>query len=201
MFEGGRLVVRNNRILDKNEPKGDVKGRNALRAKAVLVSTMLAGCTPDVTINNIPYDPTQPDASSNSACIATCEETSGILREEGNTAGSNVLPVGNATLRFKGLVDDGPTKAANLELEGCDGEAPSDSLKPGEVTTLTLNNGESADVEVAEMTYDGAGLKIVVNVMPVCEPEVTDAGIDGAGGDAAGGAGGDGGDAGAGGSG
>ena len=176
-------MVRNNRILDKNEPKGDVKGRNALRAKAVLVSTLLAGCSPDVTINNIPYDPTQPDASSNSACIATCEETSGILREEGNTAGTNVLPVGNATLRFKGIVDDGPTKAASLELEGCEGEKPSDSLKPGDVTTLTLNSGESADVEVVEMTYDGAGLKIVVNVIPVCEPLETDGGTGGSGGD------------------
>ncbi len=175
------------------EKRGTVveKGKNALSAKAVLVSSlMLASCTPDVTINNIPYDPTQSDGGSGGACIATCDEASGILREEGNTAGTNELPVGNATLRFRGLVDEGPTKAADLELEGCDGEAPSDALKPGEITTLTLNSGESADVEVTEMSYDGAGLKITVVVTPVCETD-TDAG--GAGGsDGSGGAGGSG---------
>jgi hypothetical protein len=193
MFEGGILEIRKDKILDRKDSKADGKGKNALMVKAVLVSTLLVGCTPEVTINNIPYDPTQPDASANAECIATCEEVSGILREAGNTAGPNVLPVGNATLRFTGLVDDGPTKAANLELEGCEGEKPSDSLKPGEVTTLTLNSGESADVEVVSMSYDGAGLRIVVNVIPICEPAQADGGT--------GGSGGDGGDAGAGGTG
>lgn len=172
----------------------DGKGRSVFSKKAglkagLITAAVLAGsaCDPNITINNIPYDPTQPD--SGERCIATCEPVEGVLREEGNTAGTSELPVGNATLRFKGLVDDGPTKAANLELEGCDGEAPSDSLKPGEVTTLTLNSGESADVEVREMSYDGAGLKLTVGVIPICETD-TDAG--GAGGaDGSGGAGGD----------
>ncbi|MFH0884453.1 MAG: hypothetical protein V1861_01975 [Candidatus Micrarchaeota archaeon] len=186
------MDIRKNKILDRKDSAVDGKGRNSLKAKAVLVSTLLLGCAPDVTINNIPYDPTD-GGTDTGACINTCEEVSGILREEGNTAGSNVLPVGNATLRFKGLVDEGATKAASLELEGCEGEKPSDSLKPGEVTTLTLNSGESADVEVVEMSYDGAGLRILVNVIPICEPALVDAGT--------GGSGGDGGDAGAGGSG
>jgi hypothetical protein len=179
------LDIRKDKTPEKKDLKGE-RGRNALKAKAVLVSSLLLGsCTPDVTINNIPYDPTVPDGST-ANCVATCDEVSGILREEGNTAGTNELPVGNATLRFKGLVDDGPTKAANLELEGCDGEAPSDSLKPGEVTTFTLNSGESVDVEVSEMSYDGAGLKISVSVIPLCGVDTDAGGAGGAGGSDAG---------------
>ncbi len=195
------MEIRKDKILDRKDSKADGKGKNALKAKAVLVSTLLIGCTPELTINNIPYDPTADSGTENIACIATCEEASGILREAGSTAGPNTLPVGGATLKFNGLVAVGTTQGANIQLEGCDGEAPSDSITPGASTTLTLNSGESADVRVVEMSYDGAGLKVRVTVTPVCEPEVTDAGIDGAGGDAAGGAGGDGGDAGAGGSG
>jgi len=164
------------------------KAKKAGLAAGLLGAIAASGiaCDPNITINNIPYVPTNPDAGQQ--CLTSCEPSEGVLREEGNTAGSNEMSVGNAVLRFKGLVDDGPTKAAQLQLEGCDDSAE-DAIKPHEMTTLTIN-GESADVEVEAMDYDGAGLRVQVIVIPVCEE--ADAG-------GAGGAGGSGGDGGAGG--
>jgi hypothetical protein len=184
------LELKRDKITERAENKGEAKGKAPFAAKAVLVGAIagaaVAACTPDVNITVTPYDPYAEDAGTGEACIATCEPKSGVLREPGNTAGTNELQVGGAVLRFTALVDSGPTKAATLELEGCEGEKPADSLTSGEVVTLTLNSGESADVIVESMEYDGAGLKIEVSVTPLCES--ADAGIDGNGG-----AGGDGG--------
>lgn len=203
---GGILKIKSDELQKnrKDDARADGKAKGAFGAKAVLLgSLMAAGCQPNVTINNIPYDPTATDsgADTDAMCIATCEPVSGILREEGSTAGPNTLPVGGATLKFNGLVAVGTTQGANLELDGCAGEMPSDSIAPGATTTLTLDNGESAEVRVVEISYDSAGLRLRVAVTPVCEQ--ADAGLDAAGGEGgAGGAGGsDGGDAGNGGSG
>ena len=169
--------------------KTDAKARTPFAAKAVLAGAIAGAaiaCTPDVKVNYTEYVPGQADAAP-PACISACEEKEGVMRESGNTAGPNEMTVGGATLRFKGLTDEGSTKAAKFELEGCEGEKKTDNIKPGEATTFTLSeNGrnESVDVEVVTISYDGAGLKLEVTITPLCGDAAGAGGAGGAGVDA-----------------
>ncbi len=158
------------------ERKGENGKKAGFAAKTVLLATLAsAPACVDVNVNPIPYDPTAPDAGT--ACFTDCSEASGILREEGNSAGSSTMNLGRATLGFKGLVDEGSAKAASLELSGCGEDTVSDALKPGETTTFTINGSESVSVSVETIDYDGAGLRVRVRAVPVCE---MDAGVDAA---------------------
>lgn len=164
---------------------------------AVLVSALaagpVAGCTPDVNINNIPYDPNATD-SGGPECLPNgdvCTARTVDLRESGSSAGSNTFTIGNTVVSFNGLVDEGSTKAAKISLEGCE-EKVEDAMKPGETTTLTLK-GVSFDVVVNSISYDGAGLKVNVTVSPVCDgPDSGTGGADGGSGGSDSGSGGSG---------
>lgn len=143
-------------------------GKREFVKRAALTASLMLGAAGCIEVNNIPYDPPGQNPDGTTVCLTDCEARTGILREEGNEAGSSELSVGNAVLRFKGLVDEGPAKAASFELEGCGAKAQ-DSLVPGETTTFTINS-ESVDVSVESMDYDGAGLRLSVMAVPICAP-------------------------------
>ncbi len=130
---------------------------------AVMASCSVAACTPEVTINNIPYDPARPGCS---AFTERCEARTVDLREEGSTAGSNSANVENAVVTLKKVVDQDSTKAAQLELTACEDVAESTFIA-GATVRLTVN-GESFDVTVNSVSYDSAGVIVNVTVEPVC---------------------------------
>ena len=193
MYISPQTVNRVETLKFERREKGgmDVSGRAASGAderragpfakKALLVAAALgigSACSPEVKIeNNI--EAYQPDAGG--ACVATCEPADGILREEGNSAGPNEMALGLATVRFKGLVEDGSARKANMELSGCDEtESAEADIAPEATTTLTIGN-ESVDVTVVRMEYDGAGLKVTVTAEPVCPGQDGAAGAAGSG--------------------
>ncbi|MBD3209812.1 hypothetical protein GF318_00335 [Candidatus Micrarchaeota archaeon] len=144
-------------------------GEKAGTVAAAAAITTVLGCTPEVTINNIPYDPDSSDGGSNFCYPLTedCQEsTSVVLREADSLAGSNQANVENAVLTLREVNDEGNTKSVVLDLEAC-GDSAEDGFLPGEETTLTVYN-ESFGVTVDSVEYDGAGILVRVTVRPDC---------------------------------
>jgi hypothetical protein len=158
-----------NGILEKETSRGRSAG---FIAKAALLGAVAgAGCVPDITIRNIPYDPNAQDAGCTSK--SSCLNQTLTLRESGSSAGPNEVSVGNATLSLVELKDSGSTKAAYLQLEGC-GYKANATFSPGASSVLTIG-ADSFLVRLESMEYDSAGLKLKVAVSPVCNG---DGGLD-----------------------
>jgi hypothetical protein len=156
---------------------GDTKKRSAFRAAMLAGSLALApSCTPDITVNNIPYDPNATDASTDCKAVTSCSTLASMLREPGNSAGPNTMEIDSAMLTLDGIEDSGSTKAADLRLTAC-GQEASYPLKPTETVVLTAGD-DSIEVTVESMDYDAAGLRVRVSVTPVC-PDMDGGSSDG----------------------
>ncbi len=147
-----------------------VKRKTPFTAKALLATTLLVGaapfgCTLKANVNIVP----ETDAGGDCTAITSCETKTGYLREEGNSAGGNTLKIGDATLRLAGVVDQGSTKAANLEMTACD-EVASGTFVAGQESMLTTGN-DSFNVKNEAIEYDASGLRVKVSVTPVCPAE------------------------------
>lgn len=185
-------ILKNRRESGRNDAtteKGTFAKRKGLLStlgSAALVSAataLVAACEPQITIENIPYDPYAIDGGlgngSNENCSAlteNCQDSVTVkLREQGSNAGDSTVEVENADLTLVEIVDEGKTEAAVLELEAC-----------GDVTDGTFTSGETSTLEVADapfkikvdgIEYDGEGVVVTVSVMPSC-PVTDDAGTD-----------------------
>lgn len=149
--------------------KETFRGRSAgFIAKAALLGAIAgAGCAPEITIRNIPYDPNAQDAGCSSK--SSCTSQTLTLRESGSSAGPNKVSVGNATLSLVELKDSGSTKAASLQLEGC-GYKANAAFSPGASSVLTVG-ADSYLVRLDSLEYDAAGLKLGVVITPVCKSD------------------------------
>lgn len=144
-------------------------------AATVALSISFAGCEPEVTINNIPYNPFGTDSGAEcSALTEECQESITVkLREADSTAGSNTADVENAVLTLVEVSDEDNTKAAKLDLEACEDIAEG-TFTSGEEITLTVADA-SFETKVDSVEYDGEGVLVTVTLRPSC-PEVDDAG-------------------------
>lgn len=145
----------------ENEKAGSIA---TLAAKAVFAGALLAGCSPNVNIQNRFYDPNAPDAGC--TAISSCAPKSVLLREQGNTAGSSEAKAWGMTVRLASLSDVGTTKAASLEFEGCDEKAQG-TFTPGSSSAISVGK-DSFSVKLDSVEYDGSGLKVGLTITPSC---------------------------------
>jgi|GEM_PF-2400957 len=146
-------------------------------AAVATVAVALGACDPEVTINNIPYDPNATDGGEGcSALTEDCQESVTVkLREEDSTAGDNTANVENAVLTLVEVSDEDNTKAAKLDLEACE-EVAEGTFTSGEEITLTVADA-SFETKLDSIEYDGEGVLVTVTLRPSC-PVVDDAGTD-----------------------
>jgi len=166
----------------KDETKKDETKSNpfakkpVLLAAAVVATATMAACVPDVKVNNIFYEPdAATEVDTDCTTITECTETTVDLRVPGNSAGPSSKKVGDATISLLAVVDQGSTKAAEIEMDGCE-QVASATLVAGQTSTLGLGN-DSFEVTNSEVSYDASGVLVKLTVKPVCPP-VADASVD-----------------------
>ncbi|MEW6036278.1 MAG: hypothetical protein AB1529_06705 [Candidatus Micrarchaeota archaeon] len=151
--------------LKRVDTGSDAGRQAAFAAKALLVGTLIAGCTPDVHINNKFYDPNASDAGCTS--VTNCAKQAFSLRPNGSKAGPDRVALDGWTVRLVEISDSGSTKAAKLEFESC-GQKAESAFLPKTVATITAGR-DSFSVSLDSIEYDAAGLMVYVSVAPACK--------------------------------
>lgn len=171
------LKLRRDKPAATAEPRKEKKLAFGNIMAGVGTAMLIGACSPDVTINNIPYDPSLPDGGV-CAPVTDCVERQFSLRESGSSAGPNSQTVGDAEVTLKSIKDESGTKKAEIELVSCE-ETASETLTAESSVTLTTGT-RSFVVYVDTIRYDSAGLIVEGTVTPVCSPDagVSDAGSD-----------------------
>lgn len=151
-----------------------------LTGAAVVAAVKLAGCVPEVTNNiNVFIPDGGKDASADTDCttITECTTKTALLREPGNSAGPSEMTIGDAKLSIVAVVDSGATKAASVQMDGCE-QVASATLVAGQTSTLGLGN-DAFEVTNEEISYDASGVLVKVTVKPICpvDTDTSDAGL------------------------
>jgi hypothetical protein len=137
-----RIRSCDNRKRNDKEEKGKSFGKREVLlsslglAKACVVASLVAnlgGCTPEVTINNVPYDPELQCNPVKEECTSETVH----LREEGSLGGQNHSDVHNAVVRLIGVDTEGESPVVSLEMEACN-DMDGDTFGEGESKTLTV---------------------------------------------------------------
>lgn len=160
-----------------NDKKGLVKKaftKAAVLATGIMLgSTAVAACSPEYTVNLIPYaedSGTNPDncLPNNEAVIVEVEACNMV--SEPSVREGDILVIGDVGIEASMIVDVGTTKGLRVNglngNEGCLVEDTQDIL-PGETRILTVD-GVEHQVEVASLGYDSVGARLAVTVTPDC---------------------------------